>query len=78
MAGSRRRTTWSSLVAVVLIAYACRDAIAPRTGSVFRLAPVANLVTLDSAKQLTLTNICGNRFRARNPLGGSLGRLSYV
>lgn len=72
MAGSRRRTTWSSLVAVVLIAYACRDAIAPRTGSVFRLAPVANLVTLDSAKRLTLTNICGNRFRARNPLGDTV------
>lgn len=68
----RSHTRWLVFVSIVLFTSACRDAIAPRTDNVGRVAPLASLVTLSSAKTVTLTYICGNRFRVRNPLSNTV------
>jgi hypothetical protein len=68
---SRRSVALVISFAVAALALACHEVTAPRDPETVRLSPQA-LVTRDSAAKVTLTYICGNKFRVRNPLGDSL------
>jgi hypothetical protein len=69
-----RRLSTVRLIAIVTLAVtgSCREVISPQRGFLAIPDQRLDVVTLDSARRVTLTYMCGNRFRLRNPLGDSI------
>jgi len=70
-AASRRAAGLLAMfAAAALVAVACRDSVP--TAGFTHVAGSANLVTVDSAKKLSLAYVCGTQWRIRNPLADSV------